>query len=108
MSMNASWEIDLFGAVRRGTEGALARAGAQEATLADVRVSLAADITDAYLSYRACQSEVVLSEQDVASREATEKLTAASVTEGFTAPYQAVRSKASVAEAKTQLASRTC
>ncbi len=105
LSMNASWEIDLFGAVRRGNEGALARAGAQEATLADVRVSLAADITDAYLSYRACQSEVVLSEQDVSSREATEKLTAASVTEGFTAPYQAVRSKASVAEARTQLAS---
>ncbi|MFT3850923.1 MAG: efflux transporter outer membrane subunit [Propionivibrio sp.] len=102
---NASWEIDLFGAVRRGNEGALARAAAQQATLADVRVSLAADITDAYLSFRACQSNVALSEQDVVSREATEKLTAASVTEGFTAPYQAIRSKASVAEAKTQLAS---
>lgn len=105
LSTNASWEIDLFGAVRRGNEGAAARAAAQQATLADVRVSLAADITDAYLSFRACQSNVALSEQDVVSREATEKLTAASVTEGFTAPYQAIRSKASVAEAKTQLAS---
>lgn len=105
LSTNASWEIDLFGTVRRGNEGAAARAAAQQATLADVRVSLAADITDAYLSFRACQSNVALSEQDVVSREATEKLTAASVTEGFTAPYQAIRSKASVAEAKTQLAS---
>ncbi len=105
LSTNASWEIDLFGAVRRGNEGAAARAAAQQATLADVRVSLAADITDAYLSFRACQSNVALSEQDVVSREATEKLTADSVTEGFTAPYQAIRSKASVAEAKTQLAS---
>lgn len=104
LSMNASWEVDLFGAVRRGKEGALARAAAQQATLADARVSLAADVTDAYLSYRACQSYVALSELDVASREATEKLTAASVREGFTAPYQAIRSKASVAEAKTQLA----
>ena len=103
LSMNASWEIDLFGAVRRGKEGALARADAQQATLADVRVSLAADITDAYLSYRSCQSYVALSEQDVVSREATEKLTEASVVEGFTAPYQAIRSKASVAEARTQL-----
>lgn len=105
LSVNASWEIDLFGAVRRGKEGAMARAAAQQATLADVRVSLAADVTDAYLSYRACQSDVALSEQDVISREATAQLTAASVTEGFTAPYQAIRSKASVAEAKTQLAS---
>lgn len=104
LSTNAAWEVDLFGAVRRGQEGAAARADAQQATLADVRVSLAADVTDAYLSYRACQSYVALSEQDVVSREATERLTAISVNEGFTAPYQAVRSKASVAEAKTQLA----
>lgn len=104
LSTNASWEIDLFGAVRRGKEGAQARAEAQQATLADVRVSLSADVTDAYLSYRACQSYVALSEQDVISRQATEKLTAASVKEGFTAPYQAIRSRASVAEAKTQLA----
>lgn len=57
LSTNASWEIDLFGAVRRGNEGALARAAAQQATLADVRVSLAADITDAYLSFRALPVE---------------------------------------------------
>lgn len=104
LSMNASWEIDLFGAVRRGKEGALAREAAQAATLADVRVSLAADVTDAYLSYRACQSYLALSGQDLTSRQATARLTAASVKEGFTAPYQAVRSTASVAEAKTQLA----
>lgn len=104
LSMNSSWEVDLFGAVRRGKEGALAREAAQRATLADARVSLAADVTDAYLSYRACQSHVALAEQDVTSREATEKLTAASVEVGFTAPYQGIRSMASVAEAKTQLA----
>lgn len=104
LSLGAAWEIDLFGAVQRGKEGALARAESQQATLADVRVSLAADVTDAYLSYRACQSYEALSEQDVASRQATEKLTAASVREGFTAPYLAIRSRASVAEAKTQLA----
>jgi len=104
LSMNSSWEVDLFGAVRRGKEGAAAREEAQLATLADARVSLSADVTDAYLSYRACQSHLALSEQDVASRLATESLTAASVEVGFTAPYQAIRSTASVAEAKTQLA----
>jgi NodT family efflux transporter outer membrane factor (OMF) lipoprotein len=104
LSMNSSWEIDLFGAVRRGKEGALAREEAQRATLADARVSLSADVTDAYLSYRACQSQLALSEQDVASRVATEKLTASSVEVGFTAPYQGIRSTASVAEARTQFA----
>lgn len=104
LSMNSSWEVDLFGAVRRGKEGAQARAAAQLASLADAQVSLAADVADAYLSYRACQSHVALSEQDVVSREATAKLTEASVETGFTAPYQGIRSAASVAEAKTQLA----
>jgi NodT family efflux transporter outer membrane factor (OMF) lipoprotein len=80
----------------------LAREEAQLATLADARVSLSADVTDAYLSYRACQSHLALSEEDMASRVATEKLTAASVNVGFTAPYQGIRSTASVAEAKTQ------
>jgi len=104
LSTNASWELDLFGSVRRGKEGAQAREEAQLATLADARVSLAADVTDAYLSHRACQSHLALSEQDVASRMATEKLTAASVEFGFTAPYQGIRSKASVADARTTLA----
>ena len=105
LSTNAAWELDFFGAVRRGREGALAREAAQRASLADAQVSLAADVADAYLSQRACQSRLALSEQDVASREATEKLTATSVEVGFTAPYQGIRSTASVAEARTRLAS---
>ncbi|MGC3961809.1 MAG: efflux transporter outer membrane subunit [Rhodocyclaceae bacterium] len=104
-SLDSSWEVDLFGAVSRGKEGAAAREEARLATLADARVSLAADVADAYLSYRACQSDLALSEQDVDSREATRKLTAESVAAGFTAPYQAIRSTASVAEARTGLAS---
>ncbi|MDP5238405.1 efflux transporter outer membrane subunit [Uliginosibacterium sp. 31-16] len=104
LGLNSSWELDLFGAVRRGEEGAAAREEAKRATLADARVSLAADVADAYLSYRACQSNLALSEQDVASREATRKLTADSIEVGFTAPYQGIRSAASVAEARTRLA----
>lgn len=104
-SLDSSWELDLFGAVTRGKQGAAAREEARMATLADARVSLAADVADAYLSYRACQSDLALSEQDVASREATRKLTEDSVAVGFTAPYQAIRSTASVAEARTRLAS---
>ncbi len=103
LSINSSWEIDLFGAVKRGKEGAQAREEAQRATLADARISLSADVTDAYLSHRACQSQVTLSEEDLASRTATEKLTAHSVEVGFTAPYEGIRSAASVAEAKSRL-----
>ncbi|PAT00436.1 MAG: hypothetical protein BSR46_02535 [Candidatus Dactylopiibacterium carminicum] len=105
LSLSSSWELDLFGAVSRGKEGATAREEAKLATLGDARVSLAADVADAYLSYRACQSQLALREKDTESRDATRKLTEESVEAGFTAPYESIRSTASVAEAKTRLAS---
>lgn len=101
-ALGASWELDLYGAQRRGVEGANARLQAQAASLADVRVSLAADVADAYVNYRVCQANLALNRSDVVSREATATLTSASVEVGFTAPYQGARALASVAEAQTQ------
>ncbi len=105
LSLNSSWELDLFGAVARNREGAAAREAVRLATLADARVSLAADVADAYLAYRACQSELALAEEDIVSREATRKLTEDSVEAGFMAPFESIRSTASVAEARARLAS---
>ena len=52
---SASWEIDLFGGLRREREAALAGAKASEATAQAVRISVAADAADAYLQVRAYQ-----------------------------------------------------
>lgn len=104
LSLSSSWELDLFGAVTRGKEGEAAREEAQRATLADARVSLSGDVTEAYLALLACRSNLELNEQDMASRITTEKLTADSVESGFTAPFEAVRSRASVASARTRVA----
>src|SRR5215831_2137546 len=51
----ASWEIDLFGGLRRGSEAARAEAEAAEAARLGVRVSVAADAADAYLEIRGDQ-----------------------------------------------------
>lgn len=57
---DASWEIDLFGAHRRTVEGAEAQAGQALAELADVQVSLAAEIVQAYGDLRARQQGLTL------------------------------------------------
>ncbi|MEP7041909.1 MAG: efflux transporter outer membrane subunit [Dokdonella sp.] len=54
----ASWEIDLFGGLRRGREAALADAKASAAQALGVQISVTADAADAYLQVRAYQARL--------------------------------------------------
>jgi outer membrane protein TolC len=60
----ASWEIDLFGGLRRGQEAARAEAQAAEGEGLGTRVSVAADAADAYFRVRGDQAQL-----DVAQRQ---------------------------------------
>lgn len=51
--LDASWELDLFGKLRRTSEAAQARVEARVADWHDARVSLAAEVADTYVQYRA-------------------------------------------------------
>lgn len=57
LGLDASWEVDLFGGSRRAVEVATAQAGQAQARLADVQVSLLADVVQAYASLRQRQQE---------------------------------------------------
>ncbi|QCI92773.1 efflux transporter outer membrane subunit [Novosphingobium sp. EMRT-2] len=63
---DTSWEIDLFGGTRRKIEAASARAEAAEAGLADARVTLSAEIARAYVSLRAKQAVLALTDRQAA------------------------------------------
>ena len=65
LGAGASWEIDLFGGLRRQHEAALATAKASEAQAEAIRLSVTADAADAYLQARAFQARL-----DVARRQA--------------------------------------
>jgi NodT family efflux transporter outer membrane factor (OMF) lipoprotein len=62
---DASWELDLFGQTRRSVEAARGRVEAQEWTLRDTQVSVAAEVANDYLGLRAIQQQL-----GVARREA--------------------------------------
>lgn len=56
----ASWEIDLFGGLRREREAARAEAKASAAQAQAVRISVTAEAADAYLSARAFQARLAV------------------------------------------------
>lgn len=72
---DASWEADLFGGTRRAIEAASASAQASEAQLADVQVSLAADVVQAYVDLRDRQARLALVQASSASEDQALELT---------------------------------
>ncbi len=55
---DATWEIDIFGGVRRGVESAYASAQSEEWSLANTWVSLTAEIGSDYISLRTVQQRL--------------------------------------------------
>lgn len=102
LGVQASWEIDLFGAVAAGRSAAQARLDGAEAGWHDARVSLAADVASQYTNLRACEAQAQQSDLDAASRIQTAQLTDQSAKSGFTAPADAALVRAGAAQARSQ------
>ncbi|WPB57033.1 efflux transporter outer membrane subunit [Xylophilus sp. GOD-11R] len=63
---DAMWEIDIFGGVRRGIEGAAAQSDAAVAQYQDAQVQLAAEVGQAYVSLRGLQRQLELGRANTA------------------------------------------
>jgi len=63
----ASWEVDLFGELRRGAEAAGADAEVAAAEQAGARISVAAEAADAYLQIRGNQARLIVTEDQIAT-----------------------------------------
>lgn len=72
---DASWEIDLFGGTRRAVEAASAQAEAVAADLADLHVSLAAEVAQRYIDLRDAQLRLALAQESVALQQRSLALT---------------------------------
>lgn len=63
-AFDASWELDLFGRVRRGNEAARATLGAAQASLEDVRLSVVAEVVRNYFELRGAQQRLAVAERN--------------------------------------------
>lgn len=97
--LQASWEVDLFGANRLAADAAQARLESDQALWHDARVSVAAEVARLYFNQRACEQQLRITRMDADSRAETSRLTALSTQAGFTAPATAALARASAAEA---------
>jgi outer membrane protein, multidrug efflux system len=68
---DATWEIDLFGGQRRAVEAAAASGEAAEASLQDARLSLSAEVAQAYVNLRSLQARLALAQAAIARQERT-------------------------------------
>jgi NodT family efflux transporter outer membrane factor (OMF) lipoprotein len=98
-SLDASWEVDLFGKLRRTAEAAESRLAARTDDWHDARVSLAAEVADTYVQYRACQLLVTAYDDEAQSQQATAAATDVSVRAGFTSTADGALARAGAASA---------
>ncbi|MFH2134615.1 MAG: efflux transporter outer membrane subunit [Pseudomonadota bacterium] len=72
---DASWEIDLFGGLRRASEAAEADAGATLANLYNTQVTLAAEVALNYVQLRSLQQRLDIARNNLAAQRETLKIT---------------------------------
>jgi multidrug efflux system outer membrane protein len=72
---DASWELDLFGGIRRSVEAANADMQADEARLQEVQISLMAEVARNYFTLRGTQLRLAIAKRGVENQRETLKLT---------------------------------
>jgi NodT family efflux transporter outer membrane factor (OMF) lipoprotein len=68
-STGASWEIDLFGGLRRDREAAYADYQASQAGVAAARLSVAAQVADTYIAIRGLQARLAVANEQVVTQQ---------------------------------------
>lgn len=99
-SVDAAWELDVFGGVRYGVDAAQARADSAGLAWHDARLSLAADVADAYVGLRTCEALAQVYADDAQSQASTASLTQEKVRVGFESPANGALAEAAQAQSR--------
>jgi len=100
---DASWELDLWGRVRRSIEAADAEAGAAGAQLRQVQLSVAVEVARNYYLLRAAQHEQALASEDIDAMQQLLKLAAVRERRGLANAIDTARLEAQLAQQRAAL-----
>ncbi|SDW80719.1 efflux transporter, outer membrane factor (OMF) lipoprotein, NodT family [Variovorax sp. YR634] len=100
---DASWEIDLWGRVRRAIEAADADASASSALLQQARLSVQAELARNYFELRGTQRELRIARADIAAATESLELVQARADGGLVTDLDPVRQRALVAELRARI-----
>ena len=102
-SLDASWEIDLFGSNRATASAAQARLQGAQAQWHVARVSVAAETASDYWGWHSCNQQLALLAQDTQSHTETARLATLSAQAGMGTPAAAALANAATAESQARL-----
>lgn len=80
---DATWELDIFGGIRRGMESACDTIGVTIEDRRSVLITLLSEVARNYLLVRGAQQEILVTKQNIASQEDTLKLSQARFNSGL-------------------------
>jgi multidrug efflux system outer membrane protein len=103
-ALDATWELDLFGRVRRLSEGARAEAAASAADFESFRLALTAEVASSYFSLRALDRETALVNDGVGLRRKTLELVNSRRTNGAATDFDVARAEAELAATEADAA----
>ena len=103
VDFDASWEIDLFGGLRRGVEAARAELAASAENLRAVHVSIAGEVAQAYIELRAQQRRLELAQQNVRAQNETLELTRWRSQAGLTTMLDVEQARANLEQTRAAL-----
>jgi multidrug efflux system outer membrane protein len=100
---DASWELDVFGGVRRGDEAATANIQASIADRNNVLVSLLGEVGRNYVELRGFQRQIAIAQDNVESQSESLDLTRAKFKAGIANDLDVAQAEAQVATTRSQI-----
>ncbi|MBV7565908.1 efflux transporter outer membrane subunit [Pseudomonas sp. PDM27] len=103
LNLNAGWEVDVFGGLRRGREAALAEYQASEAGATATRLAVAAQTADIYITIRGLQARLDIAKRQVETRQGLLEKVRLLYGKGLAANYQVQQTEGELAQVQATL-----
>jgi NodT family efflux transporter outer membrane factor (OMF) lipoprotein len=101
--LDASWELDIFGANRSALSASEATAQASAATLGNVQVSIAAEVALNYITLRTAQARLMIAEDNLSSQQETLQITQWRLQAGLVTSLEAEQARTATEQTRAQL-----
>ncbi|MBS0192417.1 MAG: efflux transporter outer membrane subunit [Phycisphaerales bacterium] len=103
VGFDASWELDVFGGIRRQIEAANANLDASFESRDDALVTMAGEIGTNYINLRGAQSQLAIARSNLEAQEQTLALTKERFDAGFVSALDVANAQAQVASTRSQV-----
>jgi len=103
LGIAATWEVDLFGGLRRGAEAATEEVQVAEADHLGTRISVAAEAADAYMQVRGAQLQLAFAKQQIGIDDHLLQLVSQRRTAGVASDRELAQAEALLAQAKASV-----